>query len=324
MARTAVKVVFWGLGIVAAAVLALIGAILVRWDRTFEAPYPGIQATTDSAVVARGRYLVYGPAHCAGCHVSPEDTAALHAGAEPPLAGGFTFDIPPGRFPVPNLTPDSVFGIGRRSDGELARLLRHGVRADGRAAVPFMTAQNASDEDLVALISFLRAQAPVRHEVPDRQPSVLGKAVLAFVIEPVGPRGTPPATAPSGATVERGEYLANGIAACVGCHTARSMATGEYIGPPFAGGTPEAVAGDPSRELAAPNLTPDSATGRITAWSEDAFVARFRAGRLIPESYMPWVFFARMTDDDLRAIYRYLRSLPPVHNETGPSIRPAT
>jgi hypothetical protein len=53
-------------------------------------------------------------------------------------------------------------------------------------------------------------------------------------------------------------------------------------------------------------------------------VARFRAGRLIPESYMPWVFFARMTDDDLRAIYRYLRSLAPVRNETGPSIRPAT
>jgi hypothetical protein len=42
------------------------------------------------------------------------------------------------------------------------------------------------------------------------------------------------------------------------------------------------------------------------------------------ESYMPWEFFARMTDDDLRAIYRYLRSLPPVHNETGPSIRPKT
>jgi mono/diheme cytochrome c family protein len=324
MARTAVKVVFWGLGIVAAAVVALIVTILVRWDRTFEAPYPGIVATTDSAVIARGRYLVYGPAHCAACHVAPDDTAAVHAGGEPPLAGGYTFVIPPGRFPAPNLTPDSATGIGRRSDGELARLLRHDVRADGRAAVPFMTAQNASDEDLVALISFLRSQPPVRHEVPERQPNFVGKAVFAFVMKPVGPRGTPPATSPVGATVERGEYLANGIAACVGCHTARSMATGEYIGPPFAGGTPEAVPGDPSRELAAPNLTPDSATGRITAWSEDAFVARFRAGGLIPQSIMPWEFFARMTDDDLRAIYRYLRTLPPVRSETGPSLRPRT
>jgi hypothetical protein len=93
---------------------------------------------------------------------------------------------------VPNLTPDSVTGIGRRSDGEIARMLRHDVRADGRAAVPFMTAQNASDEDLVALVSFLRSQPAVRHEVPDRAPNLVGKAVLAFVIAPRGPQGTPP------------------------------------------------------------------------------------------------------------------------------------
>jgi len=324
MARSALKIVFWGLGIVAAGVLALIGTILVRWDRTFDAPYPEIHATMDSATIARGRYLAYGPAHCAGCHVAPDDTAALRAGGEPPLAGGHTFVIPPGTFPVPNLTPDSITGIGRRSDGELARQLRHGLRADGRAAVPFMTAQNASDEDLVALISFLRSQPPVRHAVPDRRPTFVGKAVFAFVMKPIGPRGTPPATTPTGATVERGAYLANGLAACVGCHTARSLVTGAFTGPEFAGGAPMEVEGDPSRVLVPPNLTPDSATGRITAWSEDAFVARFRAPRLIRESIMPWEFFARMTDDDLRAIYRYLRSIAPVHNETGLSIRPAT
>jgi mono/diheme cytochrome c family protein len=324
MARVVVKVAAWVLGILVVGVAALIVAVLVRWDRTFEAPYPDIRASGDSAVIARGRYLVYGPAHCAGCHVAPDDTAALRAGGEPPLAGGYTFVIPPGRFPVPNLTPDSATGIGRRSDGELARMLRHDVRADGRAAVPFMNAQNASDEDLVALISFLRSLAPVRHEVPDRQPNFLGRAVLAFAIEPVGPRGTPPATTPPGATVERGEYLANGVAACVGCHTARSMVTGAYTGPRFAGGTPEPVAGDPTRELASPNLTPDSTTGRIAGWSEDAFVARFRTGKVIAESFMPWESFTRMTDDDLRAIYRYLRTLRPVRNETGPSIRPRT
>ena len=322
MARTVVRVLAWVLAAVAAGIAVLVVTILMRWDRTFDAPSPAIQATTDSATIARGRYLAYGPAHCAGCHVAPADTVALFGGGEPPLAGGYTFVIPPGRFPVPNLTPDSATGIGRRSDGELVRLLRHDVRADGRAAVPFMNAQNASDEDLVALVSFLRSQAPVRHEVPDRQPNFLGKAVLAFAIRPVGPREQPPAATPTGVTVERGEYLANGIAACVGCHTARSMVTGAYTGPLFAGGTPEPVAGDPSRELAPSNLTPDSTTGRIAGWSEDAFVARFRTGRVIPESFMPWAMFARMSDDDLRAIYRYLRSLPPVRNETGPSIRP--
>lgn len=322
MVRTILKVALWVVGIAAVLVLALLVTALVRWDRTFDAPYPAIRATTDSAVIARGRYLAYGPAHCAACHVAPQDTGALRAGAEPPLAGGHAFVIPPGTFYVPNLTPDSATGIGRRTDGELARVLRHSVRADGRVVVPFMTAQDASDEDLVALISFLRAQAPVRHAVPDHEPSLLGKAVLAFVMTPVGPRATPPGTTPRGVTVERGAYLANGLAACVGCHTARSFVTGAYIGPLFAGGAPEAVEGDPSRVLAPPNLTPDTATGRIARWSEDAFVARFRSPRVIPESFMPWEFFARMSDDDLRAIYRYLRSIPPVHNETGPSIRP--
>ena len=324
MARIALKVVLWGLGIVLTGVVALIVTILMRWDRTFDVPYPAIQATTDSATIARGRYLAYGPAHCAACHVAPDDTGALRTGGEPPLAGGHTFVIPPGTFPVPNLTPDSTTGIGRRSDAELARQLRHGVRADGRAAVPFMTAQNASDEDLVALISFLRSQPPVRHAVPDRLPSFVGKAVFAFVMKPIGPRATPPATTPVGPTVERGAYLANGLAACVGCHTARSMVTGAFTGPEFAGGAPEPLEGDPTRVLTPPNLTPDPETGRITAWSEDAFVARFRGPRIIRESYMPWEFFARMSDDDLRAIYRYLRSLAPVRNETGPSIRPAT
>lgn len=59
-----------------------------------------------------------------------------------------------------------------------------------------------------------------------------------------------------------------------------------------------------------PNLTPDPKTGRIYAWSEDAFVARFEAG-IATGSPMPWRTFSRITDDDLRALYRYFRSLPP-------------
>ena len=321
MPRTLKKIALWVLGLGAAAVLVLIATIQVRWDRTFDAPYPAIRATTDSATIARGRYLAFGPAHCAGCHVGAADTAALKAGGEPPLQGGFVFVIPPGRWYVPNITPDSATGIGRRSDAELARLLRHGVRADGRAAMPFMTAQLASDEDLVALISFLRSRAPVRNEVPDHRPNLLGKAVLSFAIEPLGPRAAPPAVSPTGATVERGDYLANGLAACVGCHTARNMRTGAFTGPLFAGGGVFEVDDGSRRELVTPNLTPDSATGRIAQWSEDLFVARFRAPRAIKESIMPWEFFARMSDEDLRAVYRYLRTLPPVRYETGPSIR---
>jgi hypothetical protein len=75
---------------------------------------------------------------------------------------------------------------------------------------------------------------------------------------------------------------------------------------------------NPHRIWAPPNLTPAQNTGRLTHMSEDEFVARFHAGRAIPGSPMPWEQFARMSDDDLRGIYRFLRTLPPVENDVGP------
>ena len=78
---------------------------------------------------------------------------------------------------------------------------------------------------------------------------------------------------------------------------------------------------DASRVFVTPNLTPDPKTGHIAGWTEEQFLARFRAGRLIEGSHMPWSLFGRMSDDDIRAIYRYLRTLPPVENETGPLLQ---
>ena len=72
--------------------------------------------------------------------------------------------------------------------------------------------------------------------------------------------------------------------------------------------------------LAPPNLRPDARTGHITSWSEEQFLARFRAGPLIKATIMPWAAYGRMTDDDVRAIYRYLRSLDPVEHDPGPIV----
>jgi hypothetical protein len=99
------------------------------------------------------------------------------------------------------------------------------------------------------------------------------------------------------------------------------MTDGSAIGPRLAGGWVRVPDADPTITLVTPNLTPDPETGRIAKWSEDTFVLRFRAGRTIPASDMPWAFYARMTDDDLRAVYRYLHSLAPVKKDTGESVR---
>jgi hypothetical protein len=198
-------------------------------------------------------------------------------------------------------------------------VLRYGVRRDGHAAVPFMNYHRLSDADLTALISFLRSQPPVSHDVPPHDLNFLGKAVMAFLIEPIGPGAEPPKVSPAGPTVERGEYLVSTVGECADCHTQRSMVDGRFTGPRLAGG------GEMSRKggliFVAPNLTPDPRTGRLASWSEDRFVARFRRGKLIPEPPMPWTAFTRMTDDDLRAIFRYLRSVPPVEYDPGTSVQ---
>lgn len=322
MKRKLKKILIGTISVPSVAILALIVAVQIRWDRSFEAPLPAIEARTDSATIARGRYLVYGPAHCAYCHTTQDKWAALDAGEEIPLTGGFAFELPFGSVYTRNLTPDAETGIGQRTDAELARILRHGVRADGKVVIPFMPFQNMSDEDLTAVISYLRAQEPVQNEVPEHDFNLLGKALLAFVIQPAGPTGTQPATSPAEEpTIERGRYIAHSVANCTGCHTNRSLLDGSALGPEFAGGMEMPDESDPTKVFVTPNLTPDPKTGHITSWSEDQFVARFRAGNIRPGTHMPWAAFARMSDADLRAVYRYLRSLPPVENETGPMVQ---
>lgn len=280
-------------------------AVVVRENRTFEAPYPDIHASRDPAVIARGRYLVTGPAHCGACHGAAGDT-----GAEPHLAGGLAFHLPVGTVYARNITPDTTTGIGRYTDPEIARVLRYGVHPSGRAMLPFMSFANLSDDDLTAVISYLRSRPPIDHAVPATDLNFVGRAAKAFLLEPVGPSGPVRKHVAPGPTIEYGEYLANVVANCGGCHTKRSLRTGEPVGVAFAGGQTLESHGAPGTTFVTPNLTPDPTTGHIQAWSEDVFVARFK--NAVPTaSPMPWGSFRQMSDDDLRAIYRYLRSLPP-------------
>jgi mono/diheme cytochrome c family protein len=132
----------------------------------------------------------------------------------------------------------------------------------------------------------------------------------------VGPKTPPLHSNPSGATVENGRYLVESVANCWACHTQRDYNTGAMVGPHLGGATlPDDL--NPKRTWGAPNLTSDPTTGRLAKFSEDEFVARMRAGRAIPGSPMPWQGFKELHEDDLRAIYRYLKSLPPVVHDAG-------
>jgi len=298
-------------------ILGLISFVSFTWKKKFDIALPEIKASTDSAVIARGKYLAYGPGHCATCHMPMDKYTAVENGLEIPLSGGWELDIPPGTYRAPNLTPDMETGIGKFSDGQLARALRHSVKHDGSILFPFMPFQEMSDDDVTALVSFLKSQPAVKNNIKNTEYKFLGKAILAFgAMKPAQPKSTPPKSVAIDTTIEYGSYIANTVANCVGCHTERDLKTGEFTGKPLAGGF--RMPPDPFSKgysFMTPNITPDAETSRIASWTEQMFVDRFRKGRMIEGSPMPWGAFSRMNEVELKAIFRYLNSVAGVKNK---------
>ncbi len=357
------KKVAIGVGGVLGLGLVGIGGFVAYAVVTFESrvmfpdtPRPTLQASADPAVIEQGRYLVNGPAHCSSCH-SGTDREHPEQVKTSPLKGGLEFAMGPIATTYSrNLTPDAT-GIASTSDADIARVLRHGVLPDGSLSI-FMrySAARPADEDVVAILSYLRSLEPRANPVPAGQWFVGGKVMLAMVT--VGPNLDPapkyvPAPAPSAAepsaephagtedvlaavadmrvepvvspgaepTVERGDYLANNLMLCVGCHSIGDMSTFLPVGPKGGGGVAEPSHGkDSDFEFVTPNLTsdPSGITGKL---DEDQFVARIHAGRVHASSIMPWENFQQTNEVDLRSVYRYLRSLPPVQNDVGPTYR---
>jgi mono/diheme cytochrome c family protein len=314
------KILKWT-GIIIGVILLLFTiTVAMRQNLKYDAPWPDIVATKDSAMIERGRYLAFGPAHCASCHGAPGTGERVEKGEEVPLSGGNKFSLPIGNIYSRNLTPDVETGIGGMTDSEIARELRYGVKKDGTAVIPFMPFHNISDEDLASIISFLRSQQPVKNKVPDNTYNVLGRVVKAFLLKPSGPSGPVPKSVKRDTSAAYGKYLAISVANCRGCHTKRDLMTGAFLGEDFAGGMEIGSSVDPDKYyFVTPNLTPDS-SGRMFGWSQEMFIKRFRMGKLQPGTHMPWGSFSRMSDDELKAIYNYLASIKPVRNHI-PQIR---
>ena len=327
MVKRLLQVVAVVIGLIVLAGILFAVYVARTWDRTYDAPIPQVQISTDPAVLARGEYLVYGPAHCVECHGSSFDSLErLANGEQVPLSGGLPIPMGPlGVVYSANLTPDPETGTGRYSDAHIARMMRWAVKPDGRATIePMMPFGNMAEDDLVAVISFLRSQKPVRNAVPQAEWTPMGK-VVRTVASTFKPRTeiNPPATAPPpGATTERGEYLARYVANCVGCHTPRDQTSFEAIGPEFSGGMemePAPMPGaDPTMWFKTPNITPAKDSALTKFPDRETFIARFqKGGRQHAGSLMPWESFARMTNEDLGAIYEFLHSLPAAPGPTG-------
>jgi len=255
--------------------------------------------------LARGRYLVEGLAHCFQCHgeVDPLHEGQPRAGTKGAGTPSFP-DAALAWMAVPNITPDPETGAGRWTDEQLANAIRNGIGHDGRrliALMPYPAFRAFSDEDLASIIVYVRPIPPVRR----KQPKPVIPKEFEFLRIAL-PRVTS-VPAPRFATPEeRGEWLAR-IGDCEGCHTPvgpsfeplpnMQLAGGQYFTGPY--GT-----------VTTPNLTRD-ATG-IPYYDERVFIRTIRTGRVNGvrplSSVMPWSYLRNLTDDDLRALYAWLRT----------------
>lgn len=257
----------------------------------------------------RGRYLAVAVAGCVGCH-SEHDWK--NRGAIPPGMEGAGEVMPitelPGRIVAPNITPDAETGAGTWSDDQLARAIREGIGHDGRALFPMMPYEDfrkMSDEDLASIIVYLRSLPARRRSLPKSEIIFPVNYLIRGVPQPLT---APVATQDLSDPLHRGKYLV-AMAGCAGCHT--PQVRGQSVpGMDLAGGF---TLSGPWGSVASSNITPD-ASG-IGYYDEALFLQVMKTGNVKARELspiMPVFDFKNMTDDDLKAMFAYLRTTKPV------------
>ena len=260
--------------------------------------------------LARGSYLVNRVLRCFFCH-GPSD---VEKPGWPPVPGteGSGFDNASWGYPgqvAPNITPDNETGAGNWTDDMLARAIREGVAHDGHyldpAVMPYEFYRAMSDEDLASVITYIRCIPLVRNPLPPpRTPEGL---VTPFAVPITTFVPQPDLSAPE----KRGAYLVQ-IAGCQWCHTLRDKNRRALPGLEFAGGD---LITNPYSEASSANITPD-ASG-ISYYDEAQFLKMMRTGKVgarMISPNMPWWYFGHMTDEDLKAIFAFLKTVKPVHH----------
>jgi mono/diheme cytochrome c family protein len=270
--------------------------------------------------VERGKYLANSVTGCVDCHSlrdwnklgGPRVEGTMGKGGE---LFGREFGFP-GNFYSRNITPH---GVGGWTDGELFRAITSGVSKDGRALFPVMPYQSFGKmdrEDIYSIIAYVRSLESIASE---NQPSE-ADFPMNFIMNTIPAQPQFTTIPPSTDTLAYGKYMLN-AAVCNHCHTPKEQGK-EIEGKHLAGGfefqLPQGIA-------RSANITPDMETG-IGLWTEDVFVGRFKAyadSAFTPplskagdfQTVMPWLFYCNMKEDDLRAMYKYLRTVPAIKNK---------
>jgi mono/diheme cytochrome c family protein len=276
------------IGLLALALVALYVVGGAKVNKKYNVPVEAISVPTDAEAVQRGEHIanIY---ICTRCHTEN-------------LSGELSFVVPGMvSIPTPNLTAGAGGVGGFYTDEDWVRAVRHGVGHDGRGLfiMPSSTFHYLGDEDLGALIAYVKSLPPADNVLPERRIEPIGRLMMAagmfppLAVDQIDHTSPPPAVPEQGVTAAYGGYLSR---TCTECHGA------DLNGKPF---------GPPGQEVPTPNLTPG---GEMASWSEEDFFTTMRTG-VTPgggqlNEEMPWKYFGQMSDDELRAVWLYLKSLP--------------
>jgi mono/diheme cytochrome c family protein len=264
--------------------------------------------------LARGKY-VFGATGGCGCHTEPKGILN---------AGGRKYEGPFGTVYSGNITPDPKAGIGSWTDEQIIAAIRLGRRPNGERILPvhpFTSFNGMAEDDLAALVKFLRSVPPVSKPTPAKKITIpmFESVFLPAWLMTFASKETPPPAAPVSG-VARGEYLVRAVGHCGECHTPRSALTMAVDNSRFLAGNTKKTGPEGQ---ATPNLTPDKGTG--LDWNEEQIVTYLQtgnrpdgdvAGGLMGEVIQGTAAgYKDLTKADLQAIARYLKSIPAVKNK---------
>jgi hypothetical protein len=233
-------------------------------------------------------------------------------------SGGDRFDQTmgfPGVFYAKNISP---YGVSRYTDGELYRVITTGVNKDGKAmfpVMPYLYYGKMDPEDIYSVIAYIRSLEPVEKEIPESKADF----PFNFIVNTIPHQAQPQQRPDKSDWIAYGAYMTN-ASGCIECHT--NVNGGQIIKELAFSGGREFQFSDGS-VLRSMNITPDK-TG-IGTWTEEKFVHQFKqyadSSYVIPSvapgeynSIMPWMMYAHMEEDDLKAIYAYLKTVKPIEN----------
>lgn len=284
------------LGTLVVLVMLLSGFVLVKsssmMSKKYMPPSEPLSVVRDSTTLERGKHFATAIGKCVDCHTES-------------FGGKVFIDDPTlGRVTATNLTTGKGGVGGKYTDAQMAVAIRHGIKHDSTTALlmPSNDYQDFTDQDVDAIIAYIRSLPAVDNELPKTELHFVGRALgafgqLPFFVAELVPIDRPHVTRlVSDSTVEYGSYLTH-VGGCTGCHNA-SLSGGKMMGAPPDFPPPA-------------NLTPTGLKHYTDAQLETVLRTGVRPSGTKISDEMPWRYTALMTAEEMTATIKYLRSVPP-------------